>query len=302
MGIPLFPFALTLLAAVTAAPDQKVMREERFQNVLAEMDLAAAEQACLDPRIATSDRRRQALRNRLLALYPVVDSLDLVLANAEALMSCGAPEAAAVVLNRYSPRVGNERRQWLLLRWRAAAAALDHRQAALALRRLVEGNLNALDAPLFPNKPLPDQGNGLDQLAFHEAALGRNAVAVEVQLLGDLTGVQGAKRLARAVQWLDADQFEQADQLLEIALDQVAAAKAWGLAMELLRQQLQLHLAAGGDGDRPRQRMQLLATVLNDRYALQQLQPEAAPDPLLRSPRDPGGHADVRPSAVSPSP
>ena len=302
MGIPLFPFAFTLLAAVTAAPDPQVMREERFQNVLAEMDLAVAKQACLDPRIATSDRRRQALRNRLLALYPVIDSLDLVLANAEALMSCGAPEAAAVVLNRYSPRVGNERRQWLLLRWRAAAAALDHRQAALALRRLVKGNLNALDAPLFPDKPLPDQGNGLDQLAFHEAALGRNAVAVEVQLLGDLTGLQGAKRLARAVQWLDADQFEQADQLLEIALDQVAAAEAWGLAMELLRQQLQLHLAAGGDGDRPRQRMQLLATVLNDRYALQQLQPEAEPDPLLRSPRDPGGHADVRPSAVSPSP
>lgn len=302
MGIALFPFALTLLAAVTAAPDPQVMREERFQNVLTEMDLAAAEEACLNPRIATSDRRRQALRNRLLALYPVIDSLDLVLANAEALMSCGAPEAAAVVLNRYSPRVGDERRQWLLLRWRAAAAALDHRQAALALRRLVEGNLNALDAPLFPDKSLPDQGNGLDQLAFHEAAMGRNAVAVEVQLLGDLTGVQGAKRLARAVQWLDADQFEQADQLLEIALDQVAVAEAWGLAMELLRQQLQLHLAAGGDGERPRQRMQLLATVLNDRYALQQLQPEAEPDPLLRSPRDPGGHADVRPSAVSPSP
>ena len=46
MGTPLFPFALTLLAAVTAAPDPQVMREERFQSVLAEMDLAAAEQAC----------------------------------------------------------------------------------------------------------------------------------------------------------------------------------------------------------------------------------------------------------------
>ena len=71
---------------------------------------------------------------------------------------------------------------------------------------------------------MPDQGNGLDQLALHEAALGHNAVAVELQLLGDLTGVQGAKRLARAAQWLDADQFEQADQLLETALDQAAAA------------------------------------------------------------------------------
>ncbi|MCB4377424.1 MULTISPECIES: hypothetical protein [unclassified Synechococcus] len=297
MGTPLFPFALTLLAAVTAAPDQQVMREERFQTVLVEMDVAAAEQACLDPLIADTDRRRQDLRDRLLALHPVIDSLDLVLENAEALMSCGAPEAAAVVLNRYSPRAGDERRRWLLLRWRAAAAALDHRQAALALRRLVVGNLTALNAPL-----LPGQVNGLDQLALHEAAQGRNAVAVEVQLMADLSGVQGARRMARAAQWHDTDQFEQADQLLETALDQAAAAEAWGLAMELLHQQLQLQLAAGGDGARPRQRMERLATVLDDRYALQQLQPENDPDPLLRSPRDPGGHADVSPSAVAPSP
>ena len=297
MGTPLFPFALTILAAVTAAPDPQVMSEERFQTVLVEMDVSAAEQACLDPLIADTDRRRQDLRDRLLALHPVIDSLDLVLENAEALMSCGAPEAAAVVLNRYSPRAGDERRRWLLLRWRAAAAALDHRQAALALRRLVVGNLTALNAPL-----LPGQVNGLDQLALHEAAQGRNAVAVEVQLMADLSGVQGARRMARAAQWLDADQFEQADQLLETALDQAAAAEAWGLAMELLRQQLQLQLAAGGDGARPRQRMERLATVLDDRYALQQLQPENDPDPLLRSPRDPGGHADVSPSAVAPSP
>ena len=297
MGTPLFPFALTILAAVTAAPDPQVMSEERFQTVLVEMDVAAAEQACLDPLIADTDRRRQDLRDRLLALHPVIDSLDLVLENAEALMSCGAPEAAAVVLNRYSPRAGDERRRWLLLRWRAAAAALDHRQAALALRRLVVGNLTALNAPL-----LPGQVNGLDQLALHEAAQGRNAVAVEVQLMADLSGVQGARRMARAAQWLDADQFEQADQLLETALDQAAVAEAWGLAMELLRQQLQLQLAAGGDGARPRQRMERLATVLDDRYALQQLQPENDPDPLLRSPRDPGGHADVSPSAVAPSP
>ena len=171
---------------------------------------------------------------------------------------------------------------------------------SVALRRLVAGNLADLDAPL-----LPGQANGLDQLALHEAAQGRVEMAVAVQLQGDLTGVQGARRLARAAQWLDADQveqFEQADQLLETALDQAAAAEAWGLAMELLRQQLQLHLAAGVEGERPRQRMERLAAVLDDRYVLQQLHPEKAPDPLLRSPREPGGHADVRPTAVAPSP
>ena len=103
MGTSLFPFALTLLAAVTAAPDPQVMREERFQSVLAEMDLAAAEQACLNPRIANSDGRRQALRDRLLELHPVIDSLELVQANAEALMSCGAPEACLLYTSP-SPR------------------------------------------------------------------------------------------------------------------------------------------------------------------------------------------------------
>ena len=77
MGTPLSPFALTLLAAVTAAPDPQVMGEERFQSVLAEVDVAAAGQACLDPSMATSDGRRQALRDRLLALHPVIDSLEL---------------------------------------------------------------------------------------------------------------------------------------------------------------------------------------------------------------------------------
>ena len=288
--------------AVIEVGDLQAMREERFQSFLDEMDLAAAEQACLDTRIANSDRRRQALRDRLLALHPVIDSLELVLANAESLMNCAAPEAAAVVLNRYSPRVGDERRQWLLLRWRAAIAALDHRQAALTLRRLVDGDLRALDSPLFLDKPLQDQINGLDQLALHEAALGRNNVAAEVQLQGDLTGLQGAKRMARSAHWMGADQFERADHLLETALDQAAAAEAWGLAMDFLRQQLQLQHAAGGDGERPLQRLKRLASVLNDRYVLQQLQPEAEPDPLLRSPRDPGGHADVRPSNLSPSP
>ena len=118
MGTPLFPFALTLLAAVTAAPAPQVMREESFQTALAEMDVAAAQQACLDPGIADSDGRLQALRDRLLALHPVIDSFELVLANAEALMSCVAPESAAVVLNRYLPKAGDERQQWLRGGWR----------------------------------------------------------------------------------------------------------------------------------------------------------------------------------------
>ena len=47
------------------------------------MDVAAAQQACLDPGIADSDGRLQALRDRQLALHPVIDSVQLVLANAK---------------------------------------------------------------------------------------------------------------------------------------------------------------------------------------------------------------------------
>ena len=192
MGTPLFPFALTLLAAVTAAPDPQVMREERFQSVLAEMDVAAAGRPVSTP------------ASRLRWPSPGLARSAFGAASGDRFVGAGAgerrsPDELRCPRSRgrgaqplHPPQVGDERRQWLLLRWRAAAAALDHRQAALALRRLVDGNLLALDAPLFPDQPLPDQGNGLDQLALHEAALGRNAVAVEVQLLGDLTGVQGA--------------------------------------------------------------------------------------------------------------
>ena len=65
---------------------------------------------------------------------------------------------------------------------------------------------------------------------------------------------------------------EAADQLLEQALDQAAAAQAWGLAVELLELQPKLQLAAGGDGARPRQRLQRLAAQLDDRYSLWRLE------------------------------
>lgn len=298
MGISPFPLLLTLMAAAAPVPPPQPMGEEPFQQLLQSADAQAAEQACLDPSIASSDRRRQDLRDRLLALHPVVDSLDVVLADAGALLSCGAPESAAVVLSRYSPLMGEERRRWLLIRWQAADAARDHRQAALALRRLVNGNLKELDAVVL----LPDQQNGLDQLAFHEAALRRLDEAAAVVLQGSLEGVTGARRMAQAAEWLGPDQLDQADQLLETALDQAAAERSWGLAMDLLRQQLELQQAAGGDGARPRQRLERLAILLEDRYSLETLQPDETPDPLLRSPRAPGGHAAVGDTTVAPSP
>ena len=299
MGILSLPFALMLLAAapgeVTALQQELPLEEKAFRRVLLERDVAILEQACLDPMIATSSRRKQALRNRLLVLNPVPETLESVLIQANALLSCGSPDTAAKVLNRYSPAAGQERRLWMLMRWQAAAAALDHRQAALALRRLVDGDLIALGLIT-----LEDERNALDQLAEHEAAQGRNLVAAELILQAPLEGVPGARRLARAAEWLAVSDIDEADRLLETALDQAAATEAWGLAMELLQLQLKLQLAAGWDGERARQRMVRLAARLDDRFSLRQLQPEAEIDGDLRSPREPGGHAAVGDSTTAP--
>jgi hypothetical protein len=296
MGIVPLPLVLTLLSAVTPTASPQPWSDARFQDLLVSGTITTMEQACLDPMAAGTKLRKQQLRDRLLAIHPVPASFDLTMRNAGALLTCGAPEGTALVLNRFSPARGDERRRWLMLRWQAAAAALDHRQAALALRRLVDGNVAALD-----DITLAGPRNGLDTLAEHEASRGRPQSAALVLLQGDLQGAAGARRRGRAAEWLAATDPEQADQLLEVALDEAASVQAWGLAMELLQLQLRLQLAAGGDGERPRRRIERLAARLDDAYTQLQLNPESTPPPSLRSPREPGGHAAVGEPTTAPS-
>ena len=283
---------LSLLAAATPLSEPQLMAEERFQQWLLESDLQQLERGCTDPLIGATGGRQQEIRDRLLVLHPAPESFELVMANATALLTCGSPDSAARVLNRISPAMGEERRRWLRLRWQAAAAGLDHREAALALRRLVNGDLIAL-----ARLELGDGRLGVDQLAEHEAALGRQGEAAAVLLLAPNT-----QRLAQAAEWLAGADAAAADQLLEQALDQAAADQAWGLAVELLELQLRLQLAAGGDGARPRQRLQRLAAQLDDRYSLWRLDGGDELDLGLRSPRQPGGHAAVGDSSDAPSP
>lgn len=271
--------------AATGAEDPALqpMPEPRFQLWLLEANLVQLEQACADPLIAVTSTRKQQIRDQVLLLHPAPQPFEQLMAAARALLSCGSPDSAAVVLNRISPAAGDQRRQWLSLRWQAAASALDHRQAALALRRLVNGDLVAL-----ASLELVNGRRALDQLAEHEAAIGRLDEAAAVLLLAP-----DPARLGQAAEWLAAQDADQADQLLEQALDQAAADQAWALAVDLLQLQLRLQLAAGGDGARPRERLERLSARLDDRYTLWQLQGGAEPDPLLRSPREPGGHAAV---------
>ena len=292
MGIQPLPMLLSLLAAAIPLSEPQPMAQERFQQWLLESDLQQLERGCTDPLIGATGGRQQQIRDRLLVLHPASDSFELVMANATALLTCGSPDSAARVLNRISPAVGEERRRWLRLRWQAAAAGLDHLEAALALRRLVNGDLIAL-----ASLELGDGRLGLDQLAVHEAALGRREEAAAVLLLAP-----NAQRLAQAADWLAGADAAAADQLLEQALDQAAADQAWGLAVELLELQLRLQLAVGGDGSRPRQRLQRLAAQLDDRYILWRLEGGDELNLRLRSPRQPGGHAAVGNFPDAPSP
>ena len=258
MGLHSIPVVLSLLAAAVPAPEVPPMASQAFSAWLQQSDREELAQGCLDPAIGASDARRQQIRNRLLELDQAPQPFEVILANATALLRCGSPDSAAVVLQRTSPGSPQQRRQWLLLRWRAAASALDHRQAALALRRLVNGDLRALaELELEPGL------NGLDQLAEHEAALGRMLIAAEVQLMAP---APQPRQLSRAAEWLAPEEPERADELLEAALDQAAADHAWGLAVELLQQQLRLQRAAGLNGDRPRLRLESLTKQLEVQY------------------------------------
>ncbi|MGB1621791.1 MAG: hypothetical protein ACPHAS_03900 [Synechococcus sp.] len=281
MGFQPLPLLLSMAAAAAPGPSA---------------DLAALNQACLTARQQGDVAQQELLRDRLLAFDPSPASLEPVLAQARGLISCGSPQSAFRLLSRYGPD-RHERRAWLLLRWEAAAASLDHPRAALALRRLVDGDLEALE-----QEALPGQRNGLDQLAVHEVAAGQPQEAAAVLLLGRADGRIGAERLGRAGELLaDADP-EQADQLLERAVEQASAVQAWGQVVDLLRLQLRLQLAAGGDGARPRDRLLRLTARLEDRYGRWQLDGSTATEALPRSPRDPGGHAAVGEPSSAPSP
>ncbi|WP_038546330.1 hypothetical protein [Synechococcus sp. KORDI-100] len=315
MGTAPFALVMLLLAAAPSAADQssvqelQPMAEESFQTLLVEGTLSDLEQGCVEAAAFGLSDRQQQLRDRLLSVYPTPQTMDEVLSNARVLLTCRSPEGARMVLGRYLPGAGADRERWLRLSWQAADAALDHPRAARALRRLVNGDLLALEqlelieapgASAEPGEPV--MVNGLDQLAHHEEAAGDRLAAAEVLLSGRSIGRMAARRLGRAAELLAEEDFDRADQLLELALDQAAADEAWGLAVDLLRVQLRLQLAAGGDGERPRQRLERLTARLDDQYSSWQLQDVGEPGPALRSPRDPGGHAAVDPLTDAPLP
>jgi hypothetical protein len=282
-----------------AAPAQAAdpLPPAAFKRLLRQGTLEELEQACA-PVIAADrlDRLRQ-LRDRLLSLHPAPQPLPVVLANAEVLLRCRQPSAALLVLDRISPAPGAERLQWLLLQWRAAQADLDHRRAALALERLTAARPERLEALQLPVLVREDGSvltrPALDLLAEHLQARGFPQAAAQLLLASRDPGVAGARRRLEALALLQGLPAEEREALLEVALDQAAAAGAWGLAAELLDAQAAL------PSERARQRRLRLSPRIDDAYGEWRM---LGSDPAtgarraelerqLRSPYSPGGHA-----------
>lgn len=260
--------------------------------------LDALVRACTAARQAGDLLKLRTIQALLLQARPAPQPLPVVLANAEALLRCGAPDGALVVLNRYSPAPGPETVPWTLLQWRAATAALDHRLAAQALNRLVVAaglSLERLQVPLIQD----DKGRwrtmaALDLMVGHLDALGRRDEAVTLLLASRAPGVETAQRWSQAVSWSGSWPLASRLGWLDRALDQAAAAGAWGLAASLLDQQLELLSDQPADlRRRVEERRRRLSRRIDDEASLR---PKA-----VRSPRDPGGHAAI-PAPVSSQP
>lgn len=299
--------APTPRSAAPVQPAGSSLSEAAFEALLLRGDLASLDAACLDAARFDLVSRLRLLRNALLAVQPTPRSLAVVLRNANALLNCRAPDDALTVLNRYGPQVGPERDQWLIQQWRAANAGLHHRLAAEALERLAQGSLAALETIPLPLQ-LRQDGSlatrpALEVYAEHLVVLGRDNEAAAALLAGLLPGRPAAERLQRAVALLRELPLEQRNQLIETALDQAAAAGAWGLAASLLADQRALLQAAGLSDQRPSERFLRLAQRIDDAYGEWQLRRQdpqqgarsAELQRQLRSPREPGGHARSQP-------
>ena len=291
-----------------SAPDRPGSTPEAvFQRQLKTADLPTLNQACQEAASFDFTTRLRLLQARLLTMAPAPQPLAVVLVNANALLSCRAPDAALSVLNRYSPAAGRGRDQWLVLRWRAAHAGLHHQLAVESLDQLAAGRLEALEAVALPLQVREDGSlatrPALDVYAEHLIALGRRQEAASALLSGRMPGEPAAERLRQAVALLDQLPLEQRDQLLERALDQAAAAQAWGLALALLEDQRRLLAAAGVRPDRPNARLLRLSQRLDDAYSEWQVRRQDPRQSVrisqlqqqLRSPRAADGHASLQP-------
>lgn len=294
-------------AASGTAPVAPVLSDAAFAKLIATASLETLDPLCRQLAEDNAITRLRLVRERLLTIHPAPQPLAVVLANADVLLSCQAPDAALTVLDRYGPAPGAEQVQLLTLQWRAANAALDHHRAALALERLAAERYGQLEALPLPIQRRPDgtviTRSALEVMADHLEALGQRRTAGQLLLLSRQSDAAAAARQQQAIRLLADLPPQELDALLERALEQAAAAGAWSLVSELLTTQAALPAAVSGS-QRAIERQLRLTRRLDDAYGewrLLRQDPASAARSLelqqqLRSPSAPGGHAADLPS------
>ena len=290
--------AAPLRVSSPEATGPRLYSSAEFQTLLRHGSLEQLEEACQRVYAADQLDRLRQIRERLLLILPAPQPLPVVLANADVLISCRQPQAALTVLDRISPAAGAERVQWLLIEWRAAHAAMDHRRAPRAHQPHSAARPPRREALALPGLRREDGSvvsrPAFDLLADHLLARGFPRAAAELLLASQDPGALGAQRRLQAVRLLQELPPEEREALLETALDQAAAVGAWGLVAELLDAQAAL------PSDRARQRRLRLSPRIDDAYGewlILRQDPDAAArsaelEGRLRSPRAKGGHSE----------
>ncbi|MEX0588600.1 MAG: hypothetical protein WD136_05020 [Cyanobium sp.] len=298
--------------ALQAAVKPPASADPAFAALLRDGDLTALDGACAAALEQGDDQRLRQLQQRLLTMHPAPQTLAVVLANAHGLLSCQAPDGALQVLGRVSPAVGAERSQWLQLQWRAAQAGLHHELAAEALERLAAGDLARLEGIQLPvaerRDGTPLTRSALELLAGHLESLGQPQRAAAVLLAGSQSGPAAAARLAQAVLLFKGLPAAEQERLLELALEQAAAAGSWGLVAQILDQQLALTGSSPQASAQAVERRLRLSGAIDDAYGEWLLRRRDQADLTrqgelerqLRSPRSPGGHAATHSSETQP--
>ncbi len=283
MGIRSFSLTILLivsccqLVAANGASDDirklsEPISETSYKQILQDGGIDELLMACEDASKFSLDSRLRELSYRLTTLFPQPLPVEVVIANAQALLACKAPDSAQKILSNFSSPSGLNRREWLIVSWQAANASMDHLNAALALRELVQGKVKELDKEQLVVSLLEDGSSltrsALDLLADHEISLGQWESAAKVLMAGRKRGSVGVRRMALASQLLERLSDDQRQSMLEIALENAAKDKAWWLASDILKLQLILDIKAGGEGVVLRNRLEKLAKELDDSYTL----------------------------------
>ncbi len=214
-----------------------------FERLLQLGSISELEEECKEASKLSLESRLIPLRSRLKEFASAPQSFDSVMANAKALLACKAPVSAQMVLSRFSPSIGVQRRAWLLLSWEAANASMDYAKAALMLRRLSQGKLLDLESQsisIFSEDGRTLERSALDLLAEHEIALGNINLAIQVLMAGRNQGVNGSRRLNLAANLITRLDAKEANKLLTFALEGMIEDQAWTLAEKTLRLKLNL--------------------------------------------------------------